>query len=143
MSNELNFKLLRETLQQAREAARRDAKTCGRAERNQFGRITSPAMPFIRSRGTLLCTSDSNGQCNPNVAAECPVYTGTKREIVELVTLIETDARYFNVTEIYIEGGYDISETMSFDDYEPRVSEWNVLVWRRGDGYAVPVAEVN
>jgi len=131
----LQFQRLRQVVQQARATARTEAKQCGRATYEWVG------MPFVRSRGTLLCTISAQGQCEPNVAAECPEWHGTRREIEQLVAKVE--ASYPDVTEIIVSGGYDISETLDFDDYEPRVAEWDVLVWRRGDGYAVPVAEVS
>ena len=117
------FASLKAAVSVSRDEARTAAKRHGRTHH----------CPFVRSRGTLLCTAGPNGQEWPNIAAECPTWDGTKREVEQLVAKVLAEAP--GITEIYIEGAFDMSDLFSFDDYEPRVSEWAVTVWTRAGGY--------
>lgn len=88
---------------------------------------------YIRSRGTWLCTIDKDGQCRPNIEAECPEWKGTMHEIKDLIA--EVEAKYPGVTKIYIAGGYDKFESfrgfIDGDEYEPWVGAWDVTIWER------------
>jgi hypothetical protein len=119
----LDWQAVRRAVQAAAEEARREARRHGKTVR----------CPFVRSRGRLLATTSAAGQCLPHPEAEAPSFGGTKKEVVELVQRVQ--AQYPDVTEIYIAGGYDIADRIDFDDYEPRVSEWSVVVWTRGGGW--------
>jgi hypothetical protein len=125
----MNFGAIRKAVNAARMHAHDEAKKQGRFMK----------MPFVRSRGTFLCTLGPGGQEWPNIAAECPVWDGTKKEIVELVERVLAEAP--RITEIYIEGAFDASDRMIFDDYEPRITEWSVTIWTRDGGYAVSHVE--
>jgi len=127
MTNKLNFAAVKEAVSTARSQAQREAKRHGRTVR----------CGFVRSRGTLLATLDKQGQCEPYPAGDCPEWGGTKREIEQTVAKVLAD--YPAVTEIIIEGGFDIADNIAFDDYEPRVSEWAVYIWVRAEGgYTTP-----
>jgi hypothetical protein len=94
---------------------------------------------FVSGRdGALLCTGSATDQCQPAVAAESPVWDGTKRHIEMLVADVLNN--YPDVTWIYIEGAYDGAESIRAwkdDEYDPRVEEWSVTIWTRADGYVV------
>lgn len=90
------------------------------------------AYKFAVSRGTFLATLNQFGQCDPRPEAECPAWRGTLKEIKNLITLVE--AKYPDVTKIYIAGGYDGSNSLydyNLGEYEPWVSSWEVTVWKR------------
>lgn len=95
------------------------------------------AYPWVRSRGTYLCTSDASGQCDPAPEAECPDWDGTLRDIRELVAKVSLF--YPQVEKVYISGGFDgaftFKELYETSDYEPWASAWDVTVWTRKDGY--------
>jgi hypothetical protein len=122
MAAQLNFKVTKAIIAKARGAAYREAKS---------------VWPFVRGRdGALLCTASADGnQCEPAVAAECPVWDGTKASIEALVTKVRD--QYPDVALVYIEGAYDGAERLDDfrDQYEPRVEEWEVQIWSRADGY--------
>lgn len=122
----LNFNAIKQAVSQARREAHIDAKRHGRTVR----------CPFVRSRGTFIATIDDAGQCAPYEEACAYDWNGTKREIVETVAKVLDG--YPNVKEVYIAGGFDIAETIDFDDYEPQVSNWSVTVWTAADGYVDP-----
>jgi hypothetical protein len=116
----------------------------GRAkEGHRAGRFARGArLPWVRSRGTWLCTSNKNGPCRPRERGDCPDWDGTKREIVALIAKVE--AYYPEVEHITIEGGYDAAERLDdFDNggYEPWVGEWEVLLWSRPQPVSAAVVE--
>jgi hypothetical protein len=88
---------------------------------------------WIRSRGTYLTTSNGRDQLQPRPASECPDWKGTLKEIRSLIALVSE--KYPEVTRISIEGGYDCADTFQdlyeFDNYEPMVTWWEVLVWAK------------
>ncbi len=84
------------------------------------------------SRGQFLCTGDANGQCAPNVEAECPTWDGNLRSIKTLIEKVKQD--YPAVTKIYLSGGYDGAESpyaYQQGDYEPWIASWSVPIWER------------
>lgn len=107
--------------------SRHEAEVEARRESRRVGN------PFVRSRGTYLCTADASGQCEPRPEADCPTWDGTKREIDRLVA--EVRVKHPHVTEVYIAGGFDSAERLEdfeFGNYEPWVTAWHVPVWTRG-----------
>ena len=119
----------------ARADARREAREHGRGLYVERGgrRIPQPCA-FVRSRGTCVYTlGDTVGRVAP-YADEPAAYGGTKRELVALVSDIL--AHHPACNEVIVSGGFDLSETIDFDDYEPEVTTWEVRVWTRADGYA-------
>ncbi len=96
-------------------------------------REAKDSAPHIRSRGTWLCTADKHGQCRPCPEAEAQTWSGTKREIEQLIARVI--AEHPHVTEVYIAGGYDGYDTfkdmMDCGEYYPWVSSWSVTVWER------------
>jgi hypothetical protein len=95
--------------------------------------------PWIRSRGTWLCTAGPTGQCGPRPEAEALYWNGRVAEIRELVTTVL--ATHPEVDKIYVAGGFDGADTFddlyTHDNYEPWVSAWDVTVWTRAGGFTV------
>lgn len=118
--NAINYKAICAAVKESRGAAHREAR--------QY-------WPFVSGRdGALLCTSSKTSQCEPNIAAECPRWDGRRASIERLVA--DVLANYPQVDEVYIEGAYDGADQLGDTrDYEPRVTEWCVPVWRRDVGY--------
>jgi hypothetical protein len=90
--------------------------------------------PCFFARGMNLATSDhQGGQCSPRVAAECPVWRRTWKEVTKLVADVE--ANHPHVMEVYIEGGYDGADSIHArwvdGDYQPWVGSWFVTIWER------------
>lgn len=110
-----------------------------RAARRDAYREAKGSMPWVRSRGTFLCTAGpGNDQAEPNPEADCPEWDGTMREIRDLIAKVED--RYPDVDLIYIAGGFDGGETLrdlTDGNYEPWLSNWQVHVWRRGKGFVL------
>lgn len=119
----MNFKAIKEAVFASRHEAHKEAKRHGRNVR----------CGFARSRGTFIATTDKGGQCAPYYSAEGHTWDGSKREITELVAKVT--ASFPEVTEVWIEGGFDISDRIDFDDYEPYASRWEVCIWKRDGGY--------
>lgn len=121
---ELKLKELKEAIARARYDAVRTAKK---------------GAPYIKSRGTWLCTVDKDGQCRPSPEAECQAWDGTLREIHKLVAIVQ--AAYPNVEVVYVAGGYDgyeeFRDIVECADYTPWVSQWEVDVWKKGVGYII------
>lgn len=89
---------------------------------------------WFRSRGMFLCTAtESREQCNPAPEASAPFWNGTWKSVKSLVELVEKQDT--NVGEIYIAGGYDGADSHQnlwiYQNYEPSISSWSVLVWKR------------
>lgn len=114
------FQQIKDRIVTARVVAHKEAKTT--------------KLPFLRSRGCVLGTSNLSDQCIPFVAAEGHTWGGTKRELIASIQkAIDTPG----ATEFYLEGGYDGGERLDdFDggNYEPWVSTWTVLIWTRAGG---------
>ena len=119
----------------ARADARREAREHGRGLYVERGgrRIPQPCA-FVRSRGTCVYTLGEYGVRVAPYADEPAAYGGTKRELVALVSDIL--AHHPACNEVIVSGGFNLSETIDFDDYEPQVTTWEVRVWTRADGYA-------
>ena len=118
----LSLRTTRIAVEEARREAFKDAKAQNR---------------WVRSRGTFLCTADSDGQCEPSPEAEAFEWDGTLRAIHEMVN--DVLAKYPDVEKIYISGGYDGADTFEdlyrFDNYEPWVAAWDITVWTKEGGY--------
>ncbi len=128
------FTRLKNTVKDARRDAERSARAAGR----------EVGSPFIRSRGTFLCTAAFNGdQCAPRPEAEAAVWEGTLAEIEHLIDDVRRD--HPHVAEIYIAGGFDSAETLSdFEggNYEPWVESWKVTAWKRDASGAIIEGEI-
>lgn len=120
MTNICTLQDLKRRVSEARqEGYRESVSQCGRRGMHQ-------------SRGTWLCTANAGGQCSPNAEAECITWRGTLREIRDLIA--EVEAKYPDVNEIYIAGGYDWAlNPRDFADgaYDPWTAAWSVTVWSR------------
>jgi len=118
----------------ARADARREARQHGLGLYVERGgrRIPQPCA-FVRSRGTYVYALGEYGVRVAPYADEPAAYDGTKRELVALVSDIV--AHHPACHEVIVAGGFDLSETIDFDDYEPEVTTWEVRVWTRADGY--------
>jgi len=119
------FRRLKNAVLDARRAADREARDTAR----EIG------TPFVRSRGTFLCTAAFNGdQIGPYAGAEAIVWDGTLSEIEHLID--DVKAKHPLVAEVYIAGGFDAAERLSdYEDsnYEPWVSTWKVTAWKRDE----------
>jgi hypothetical protein len=95
------------------------------------------SFPWIRSRGTWLCTAGPSGQCGPRPEAEACWWNGRVAEIREVVATVV--AKHPDVDKVYLAGGFDGADTFEdlyrHDNYEPWVSAWDVTVWTRADGF--------
>ncbi|AFU88297.1 hypothetical protein CcrColossus_gp427 [Caulobacter phage CcrColossus] len=85
-----------------------------------------------QSRGTWAMTSDGRERAGPLVESVPGDDWKTKWKFDVLIATIE--AHHPEVTEIYVEGGFDYAESphaMQQGDYDPEVSTWSLLVWKR------------
>jgi hypothetical protein len=131
----INFAEIKEAITKARTAAEREARKLGRSNdyEDSYGRRIARPFKFVRSRGARVITINQQlGRVDP--CEEPWEYGGTKRELVELVN--DVLANYPQCDEVVLEGGFDLSETFDFADYEPRVTDWEVTIWTRAGGYA-------
>lgn len=122
MEAKIASKALMAAVRDARSEARAEAKACN---------------PWIRSRGTYLCTASNGGdQCAPHPEAECPTWSGRVSDVLALVA--EVEAKHPHVGKVYISGGFDGADTFAdlweHDNYEPWVSAWDVTLWTREGG---------
>lgn len=96
---------------------------------------------FVRSRGRFLAANvvmTDGREENVVNSAECLTYNGVKgiHEVIELAKeRVARDAAFAKSTGqyvVYVEGGYDTSPDITFDDYEPWASNWSCVVWKDG-----------
>ena len=108
---------IKDAVSDARYVAEREARRGGSA--------------FVRSRGACLNTINIHqGQCSPNPAAEDEQWKGTNKQLDALIDEVQG----MDVDEIWISGGFDGAECpryMNEGDYDPWVSSWDILVWKR------------
>jgi len=102
-------------------------------EKRQDARdLAHEAYAFVQSRGTYLVTECNGEQCKPSPEAECPTWDGTRKSIDHLIA--RCNKHYPEVTAIMITGGFDGADSpREYWDgsYEPWVSSWYELVWRK------------
>ena len=53
-----------------------------KAARGAASREAKGSYPWIRSRGTYLCTAGPEGQVSPRPEADCPDWDGTYRAVL-------------------------------------------------------------
>jgi hypothetical protein len=85
---------------------------------------------FIRSRGQRFTSLDTTGG-RGGAFEESGDWDGTKGDLLNAIGACMADPR---TESLDLSGGFDISETIDFDDYEPEVSYWSVTVWTRAEG---------
>lgn len=113
-----------------------DIKVEVSAARNEAVRKAESDYICIRSRGTWLNTTNKKeGQCDPQPQGECYEWNGTLKQIKNLIDDVE--ANHPDCDEIWISGGYDGADSvrdLNDGDYDPWVSDWDVLIWKREAG---------
>jgi hypothetical protein len=132
----INFAAVTAAVKDARRAAEAAARRHGRSIYvERYGRRIATPCNFVRSRGTQVYALGAQGGRTAPLADEPRDYTGTKRELVELVADIV--AHHPACDAVQLAGGFDLSDTIQFDDYEPEVTTWSVTVWTRARGWVV------
>lgn len=87
---------------------------------------------WVRSRAVLFDSSDGRrGQCGPFPGAEAWSWNGTWKTLLDAV---ERCAEELTCMELRLSGGYDGADSLdafAYSNYEPWISDWSVVVWRR------------
>jgi hypothetical protein len=75
---------------------------------------------FVRGRGLRLIAVGKGDR----VVDPCE-WNGTLKEITKLISEVESKG----ATEIFLEGGFDGSDSFDFGEYQPEIEGFEILIW--------------